>query len=93
MWGVLLGHIEPPMEFGIATLAEVANAYYARACEIEKHILQEEREGRIRRGDPMYRYRTGELRSFLNAAKRRYELGSRRITESLKDRQWNEPSA
>ena len=33
------------------------------------------------RGSPLYKFRTGELRSFLDLSKRAAELGSRRLTQ------------
>lgn len=59
---------------------EVADAYFARACEVDMLIHQGEREGGIFKSSPYYRFRTGELRSFLDLSKRAAELGSRRIT-------------
>jgi hypothetical protein len=76
----LLGRVEPPIDNGISTLAEVANAYYARAREIEMILLRGELDGHILKGTAPYRFRTGELRSFIELAKNCYELGSRRIT-------------
>lgn len=40
-----------------------------------------EREGVVMRGSPLYKFRTGELRSFLDLSKRAAELGSRRLTQ------------
>jgi hypothetical protein len=40
-----------------------------------------EREGKIHRGSPYYRFRTGELRAFLEMAKKCAELGSRRLSQ------------
>lgn len=77
---VLLGRVDPPMDAGVATLMECADAYYARACEIDILIHEGEREFEIGKGDPLYKFRTGELRSFLELTKRAQEMGSRRIT-------------
>lgn len=81
-WDILLGREVPPIDVGTLTLMEVANAYYARAREVEKIILEGEREGLYLRGSSHYRYRTGELRSFIEMSKAAYELGSRRLTAS-----------
>lgn len=77
---VLLGRVEPPLDAGIASLMECADAYFARACEIDILIHQGEREFKIGKGDPLYKFRTGELRTFLDMTKRAAEMGSRRIT-------------
>lgn len=77
---VLMGRVEPPINAGVLTLMEVADAYYARACEIEQSILKLEREGNVFRGSKYYKFRTGELRSFLSLSKKASELGSRRLT-------------
>lgn len=77
---ILLGRVVPPIDNGVATMMEVANAYFARASEIDMLIHKGERDGSILRGSPYYRFRTGELRSFLDLTKRSFELGSRLIT-------------
>lgn len=81
MFDVLLGRVEPPIPSDrFDSLAEVANAYYARGQEINAKILEGEREGSIIRGSQHYKFRTGELRAFIEVAKLSYEMGSRRIT-------------
>jgi len=77
---VLTGRQPPPIEVGIPTLAEVANAYLARLREIEVEIHRCERDGTVTRGSKLYRFRTGELRSMIDLATKSYELGSRRLT-------------
>jgi hypothetical protein len=77
---VLLGRVEPDIDLGVATLLEVADAYFARASEIDILIHKAEREGSVLRGSDYYRFRTGELRAFLDMAKKAAEVGSRRIT-------------
>lgn len=77
---VLLGRVSPPIDNGVATLMEVANAYFARACELDMLIHEGEREGDIFKGSDYYKFRTGELRTFLELTKRSFELGSRLIT-------------
>ena len=79
---VLMGRVPPPIDAGHLTLMEVADAYFARACEIQYHILKAEREGGVFKGSPYYRFRTGELRSFLELSKRAADLGSRRLTQA-----------
>lgn len=84
MTDVLLGRVEPPIDSGHLTLYEVADAYYARAAELTMLLQKSEREGQIVKGSAHYKFRTGELRTFLELAKRSADLGSRRITyESL----------
>src|SRR6185312_9055946 len=77
---ILLGRVEPPINHGVATLMEVANAYFSRACEIDMLIHEGERSGSIIRNSSYYKFRTGELRSFLDLAKRCFDMGSRLIT-------------
>jgi hypothetical protein len=78
---VLLGRTPSPVQSPYLELAEVATAYYARALEIDILIHAKERSGEIRRGQPYYKFRTGELRSFIELAKKCAELGSRRLTQ------------
>lgn len=80
MKDVLMGRVEPPIDNGVATLMEVADAYYARAAELTMLIHEREREGIVLRGNPYYKYRTGELKVFMEMCKRAADLGSRRIT-------------
>lgn len=77
---VLLGRVPAPIDHGIATLMEISNAYFARACELDMLIHEGEREGDIFKGSDYYRFRTGELRAFLELTKRSFELGSRLVT-------------
>ena len=62
---VLMGHINPPISDGIDTLFEVSSTYLARAKEIEIKLLERERSGSISTGDSLKKFRTGELRSFI----------------------------
>jgi hypothetical protein len=78
---VLLGRTQPPVESPYLGLAEIATAYYARACELDMLIHEEERAGRVIRGTDYYRLRTGALRSFLDMSKKMADLGSRRLTQ------------
>lgn len=81
MRDVLLGRKEPPIRKGTLTLMEVADAYYARAAEITMILQQKEREGQVTKGSAHYKFRTGELRTFMEIAKHATDLGSRRITD------------
>lgn len=78
---IILGREPPPIESPYLSLAEVATMYYCRAQEIDARIHQGERVGDIVKGSPYYKFRTGELRSFIELAKRAAELGSRRLTQ------------
>jgi len=79
---VILGRADPPLEIDgyYLDLMEVAAAYYARAKEIDMLIHWEEQNRRVIRGSGYYRFRTGQLRSFIEMAKMMAELGSRRLT-------------
>ena len=77
---VLLGREDPPVNLGVITLMEVAEAYHARAREMEMELLELEAEGAVIRGSRPYKFRTGKLRSFIEMSAKTIELGSRRIT-------------
>lgn len=77
---MLLGHHQPPIDNGTMTLMEVANAYYSRALAIQMAIQRAEADGTVLKGTGPYKFRTGELRSFIELAKGAAELGSRRVT-------------
>ena len=62
-------------------LKEFSDVVYARGSEIDMLIYWGEQNRQIPRGHPYYRFRTGQLRSFMSAAKRMSDLGSRRLTE------------
>lgn len=81
MADVLLGRCPPPIEAGHLTLLEVADAYYARAAEITMQIQKAEREGLVTKGSGFYRFRTGEVRTFMEMARRAADLGSRRLSD------------
>jgi hypothetical protein len=78
---ILLGREEPPIESPYLSLMEVATAYYARALEIDALIHIEEREMRVLRGSDYYKFRVGELRAFIELAKKCCDLGSRRLSQ------------
>lgn len=80
MTDVLLGRIEPPVNNGLLTLMETADAFYARGSEMTMLLQRAEREGNITRGSGYVKFRTGELRTFLEMCKRAADLGSRRVT-------------
>lgn len=79
---VLMGRTPPPIDAGHLTLMEVADAYFARASEMQYQILKAEREGGVFKGHSYYKFRTGELRTFLELTKRAADLGSRRLTQA-----------
>jgi hypothetical protein len=78
---VLLGRVDPPVDSPYLSLMEIASAYHARALEIEMMILWEESHNRVIRGHPLYKFRTGQLRSFIEMSKKMADLGSRRLTQ------------
>lgn len=81
MTDVLLGRREPPVNGKrVEALMEVADAYFARASEITMLIQMKEGQGEIPRGHAYIKFRTSELRTFMELAKRAGELGSRRVT-------------
>lgn len=80
MIDVLMGRNDPPVELGHMTMMEVADGYFARASELTMDLQRLEREGRIMRGSAHMKFRTGELRTFMEMAKRAADLGSRRLT-------------
>ncbi|CAB4176782.1 hypothetical protein UFOVP978_62 [uncultured Caudovirales phage] len=59
---------------------EVAEAYHARASEVYGLIQRAEAVGVAVKSGAHYKFRTGELRTFLESSKRTIDLGSRRIT-------------
>ena len=78
---ILLGRNPPPIDAGVLTLAEVANAFYCRAKEMEMSLLNGEAEGAILKGSGPYKFRTGALRAFVELSGKAYELGSRRLSD------------
>lgn len=90
MIDVLLDRVDSPVDpDNPLALMTVANAYLARAREIEFLILGLERTGEIKRtpravdtskADPYYKLRTGELQSFIEIAEKAVEEGSRRLS-------------
>lgn len=81
MVDVLMARVDAPVESPYLALMEVATAYFARAQEIDLLIHRAEREGVVFRGTDYYRFRTGELRSFIELARKCAELGSRRLSQ------------
>lgn len=57
-------------------------AAFARAKEIEQLILRQELDGNLPKGSVLIRFRTTELRSFLEMAAKCVDRGSREITEA-----------
>lgn len=83
MWDVLLGRIDPPEKIrGPLALMEVGDAYFARASEIKAMIQRLEREGRIEKSHALSKFRTGDLQTFMDVARKSADLGSRRLTEA-----------
>ena len=79
-WEVLLGNAKPPYDRGVMTLMEYSQDVYARSMFIQYQILQLERMGSVEKNSPLYKFRTGELRTFIEVAKSSTDLGSRRVT-------------
>jgi len=78
---ILLGRTDSPVNSPYLAMGEVATTYYSRAQEIDMLIHVAEREGIVMRGSPFYKFRTGELRSFIELSRKCAELGSRRLTQ------------
>jgi hypothetical protein len=78
---ILLGRVDPPIDSPYLQLMELATAYHARALEVEMLIHWEEQQHRVIRGHPLYKFRTGQLRSFIELSKKLADLGSRRLTQ------------
>ena len=87
---VIMGHINPPIADGIDTLFEVSSTYLASAKEIEIKLLERERSESIAAGDNLKKFRTGELRSFIELCKSAQNQGSRRITVALSELNFKE---
>jgi hypothetical protein len=77
---ILLGRMPPPLDRGVLTLMECAEAFHARAKEMEMVLLNAEAEGTVLKGTNPYRFRTGMLRSFIELCSKSIDLGSRRVT-------------
>jgi hypothetical protein len=77
---VLLARADAPVDSPYLDLQECATAYLARALEMEMLIHNEERNRKVVRGHPLYQFRTGSLRSFIEMAKKMADLGSRRLS-------------
>ena len=78
---VLLGREPSPIQSPYLELMEVATAYRSRAREVEMELLTMEQAGTIMRGDALYRFRTGQLSSFIEMTRKCIDLGSRRLTQ------------
>lgn len=80
MTNVLLGRRPSPLDRGVLTLMEVAEAFHARASEMCIQIQRGEAEGTVPKGERVYHFRTGELRTFMELCSKAIDLGSRRVT-------------
>lgn len=88
---ILLGREDLPIQNGVMSLIETATAMYGRASEMTMEILAMERKGSVTKGSRLYKFRTGELRTFLDMCSKFVDLGSRRITaERMKVEMRNE---
>lgn len=88
-WDVLLGYKPFPSDKGVTTLMEYAHAVYARAMFVNYHILQLQREGAVEKNSPLYKFRTGELRAFIEAASKSIDTGSRLLTKAKMEQEMN----
>lgn len=80
-YDVLLGREEVDNPHKYSYIVEVATAYYVRAKEIETAIHKLEREQIIAKNTPYYKFRTGELRSFIEACSKSISYGLAKIEE------------
>lgn len=62
------------------SLMEYANGVYSRAVEITMLIQRGEAQGHVAKHSDHYKFRTGELRNFVELSRQAIDLGSRRIT-------------
>lgn len=76
---VLLGRVDAPVQ-GHLALMETADIYFGRMSEVELLIKRGETDGSIPKGSDYTKFRTGELRTFLEIAKGSSALGSRRLS-------------
>lgn len=81
MIDILLGRSRSPVESPYLALMEVATAYFARAQELDVLIHRAEEEGAVLRGTEYYKFRTGELRAFIELSRKCADLGSRRLSQ------------
>lgn len=85
---VLMGRVEPPYPpERVECMMEVANAYYARGMEIAGMLQRHETDGIILKAHKLSKFRTGELRTFCEMAKAVVDMGSRRITLAVAERE------
>lgn len=77
---ILMGRKPPPIDRGVLTLMECAEAFHARAKEIEMELLEMEAQGAVLKGTRPYKFRVGYLRSFIELVEKTIALGSRRVT-------------
>lgn len=67
---------------GVGSYHDVAVAVFARAKEIEMIIRRQEDDGLLAKGNSLTKFRSGELRYFLEMAGKCIDRGSREITEA-----------
>jgi hypothetical protein len=82
MRDILMDREPMPIDAGLMTLMEVSTVFHARAKEIEQLLHRRENEGVILKQSSLYKFRTGELRSFIEMTKTYIEVGSRRVTNA-----------
>lgn len=82
MRDILMDREPMPIDSGLMSLMEVATVFHARAKEMEQLIHRKENEGVVLKQSSLYKFRTGELRSFIEMSKTMIEVGSRRVTNA-----------
>lgn len=80
-YNVLLGREEVDSVHQYSYIIEVATAYYVRAKEIEGAIHKLERQLVVTKNSQYYKFRTGELRSFIEACSKMIAYGQAKIDE------------
>jgi hypothetical protein len=81
MLDVLAGRKAPPIDVGLHTMQEVADGYFARGAEWVVLIYDMEDEfDDLPKNNEYTKFRTRQLRQFLEVCKKASELGSRRLT-------------
>ena len=88
MTDVLMGRVSPPYPpERVEAMLEVSSAYYARGMEIAGILQRLETDGMILKAHKLSKFRTGELRTFCEMSKSVVDMGSRRITVAVMERE------
>lgn len=73
-----MGRTMPPFDAGVLTLHEYASSALGRALEMQARIQRSENDGRVAKGSNWYKFRTGELRSYIELFRDAVGLGESR---------------